>query len=375
MSDMNNNKAIRVLHVMGAMNRAGAESRLMELLRKLKNSEVHSDICVFSDRVGDYEPEIKNLGIKVSRCKLSKNIFSFIWRFYCFLKQGQYDVVDCNVLLFSGVCLAVARCVGIPKRVIHVHNTSDARKTNLFRRLYRNLMLRSISRNATDIIGVSNAVLKSWFGGNWQDSPKMHVIYNGLDTTAFHCQPDPDWLKREFDVPSGYKTITHVGSFVPQKRHSKLVEIAATYLEQYSDTCFILVGVGSLMSKIKELVTKKGLGDKFRFAGLRTDVPKIMKSTDAFLLPSGWEGLHGVIQEAFAAGLPMVVIDLPGTREVLAVCGRAEILPVGASNDKWASALKKAVDTPKQTKWLEQLEGSDFAINNALKKLLCVYGK
>jgi len=373
---MNNNKAIQVLHIMGRMGRGGAESRLMELLRKLKNSQVHSDICIFSDQIGDYIPEVVNLlDSKVLRCRLSKNIFSFIWRLYRLLKQGRYDVVDSNLLLFSGTCLAVAKWAGIPKRVAHIHNTSDSKTTTLFRRLYRYLMLRSISKNATDIIGVSNAVLKSWFGDDWQDNPKIHMIYNGLDTTAFHCQPDLDWLKHEFDVPSGYKTIIHVGSFVPQKRHSKLVEIAATYLEQYPDTCFILVGAGFLMSGIKELVSKRSLEDKFRFAGLRTDVPKIMKSADALLFPSGWEGLPGVIQEAVAAGLPMVVTDLPGTREVLAVCGRAEILSVDASNDEWAAALKKAVDTPKQTKWLEQVEGSDFAINNALKKLLYVYRK
>lgn len=372
---IDNGKILHVLHMMGAMNVGGAESALLSLLGRLKDAHVHSDICVFSDRVGGYESQIIGFGYKVVRCKLSKNIFSFILRFYLLLKRRHYDVVDSNMAHFSGICLLVARLAGVPKRVNHFHNTSDVGKNSMLRRIYKKIMVASILRNATNIVGVSKDVLGYWVGPDWHNNPKISLRYNGLDTTAYHCQPDPDWLRNEFSIPLCYKIVVHVGRFIPQKNHSKLVEIAATYLQQYADTCFILVGEGVLRPGIEGLVSRKGLEDRFRFAGVRRDVFRIMKNADAFLFPSVWEGFGIVVAEAIAAGLPMVVSDLPAIREIFAICGSAEMLSPQASSIEWAQALKRAIDMPRQMQWLDQLENSCLSAKEAAKTLLEIYRK
>ena len=71
----------------------------------------------------------------------------------------------------------------------------------------------------------------------------------------------------------------------------------------------------------------------------------------------------------------MVVSDLPGTKEVLAVCGSGHVLSLNASNDEWAEALSKAVDSPRQEQWLAEMENSAFGIDNALGNLLSIYKK
>ncbi len=192
-------KMLRVLHITGLMNRGGAESRLMDLVRQVDRRENIFDFCVFNDEIGDYDPELMSLGCDIVRCKRTRNVFSFMWRLYRMLKKSRYDVVDSNILFFSGICLAAARLAGIRKRVIHFHNTNDGRKNTLLRRIYRKIMLLSIRRNATDIIGVSQAVLTAWFGPNWQQTRKDCLVYNGLDCTEYHCKSDPKWLKTEFN--------------------------------------------------------------------------------------------------------------------------------------------------------------------------------
>lgn len=369
-------KVLRVLHIIGNLNRGGAETMLVALLKRLQNSEVQSDVCVFTEQKDDYEDEVKSLGCRVVKCKLGKNIFSFMWRLYRLLKKARYDVVDSNMLLFSGICLTVANCSGVPKRVSHLHNTIDTReagKSTLFRQMYRKIMMAAMSKYATDIVGVSKDVLDFWMGPNWRNNPKVHLRYNGIDTTLYHCQSDPDWLKREFDIPSGYKTVVHVGRFTPQKNHSKVVNVAQSYLAEYRETCFILAGRGPLRNEIEASVKAKGLASNFRFVGSRPDIPRIMKSADAFLFPSAWEGLGVVVVEAVAAGLPMVVSDLPAIREIFDICGSGRLLPADAPDIEWAAALEKAVNTPRQEQWLAELENSALSIEKASETLLSIY--
>jgi glycosyltransferase involved in cell wall biosynthesis len=351
----------------------GAETRLMELFRISNPDNVCFDFCMFNKEPGYYDSEIKALGGQIIQCPLAKNILLFTWHFYRLLKKGKYDVVHSHVLLFSGICLTIAKWAGIKKRIAHMRSTSDSKRDSAFRRVYRKLTAKLILKNATDIIGISNGVLTVWFGRDWRNNPKISLIYNGLDTTPYHCESDPAWLKCEFDIPSNYKTVAHVGRFDPSKNHTKLVNIAQSFLAGHGETCFILVGDGKLRSEIEDSVTAKGLAAKFRFTGVRSDVARIMRSADAFLFPSAWEGLGGAVVEAVAAGLPMVVSDLPAIREIFDICGSGELLPVDAPDSEWAAVLKKAVNSPRQDQWLGELEKSVFSLDNAWQNLLSVY--
>jgi glycosyltransferase involved in cell wall biosynthesis len=269
--------------------------------------------------------------------------------------------------------MTLAKWARVKKRVAHFRNVIDPRKISIWDRITRKLTTYLISRNATDIIGITKAVLKNWFGQDWQKKPKIHQIYNGIDVDAFHCDPDPAWLKQEFDIPSEYKTVVHVGTFRPEKNHAKLISIVQEYLVQQGNTSFILVGDGALRPAIEASAKTKGISDRFRFVGVRGDVARIMRSTDAFLFPSKSEGLGNVVLEAVAAGLPMVVSDLEPVREVLEICGFAEVLSVDAPDAEWAGALGRALEAPRRQEELKELENSPFAVHNAWKNLLAVY--
>ena len=58
---------IRVLHVIGAMDRGGAETMIMNLYRAIDRTKVQFDFLVHEQRVCDYDEEIKDLGGEVFR--------------------------------------------------------------------------------------------------------------------------------------------------------------------------------------------------------------------------------------------------------------------------------------------------------------------
>jgi glycosyltransferase involved in cell wall biosynthesis len=365
----NDQKPLKVLHVVTVMDCGGAETRLMELMRHIDREKVQFDFCVHKDRKGYFNDEVRALGGKIVNCGPLKNLPMFCLRFYRMLKLSDYDVVHSHVPTFSAVCMTLAKWAGVKKRIAHFRNVHEAQKNTLVTKLIKKTVL----KNATDIIGITKDLLRTWFGQDWKKNPKMHLVYNGIDTKPFENPPEPEQLKAEFNIPADHKIIVHVGRFHPLKNHVKIVSIAQAFLAENDKACFLLVGDGRLKEQIADLVKSKGLDSKFRFVGVRDDIARIMKASDVLLFPSIWEGLPGVILEAIAAGLPIVASKLAPIIEVLEICGSAQLVPVEAPDEQWAKALSKVSEMPHQTQWLKEIEASPFNIENAWQSLVKIY--
>lgn len=366
-------RPLRVLHVVTIMDCGGIETRLVELMRHIDRSKYQFDICVHKNRPGHYDDEVAALGGKIIRCGPLRNLPVFAWRFYQLLRHSNYDVVHSHVPTFSAVCMTIARLARIKRRIAHFRTTRDVNKDSLAYRLYRRTLATITRTFSTDVIGISRDVLRTWFGANWHKSPKTHLVYNGLNLAPFCCQREPDWLKQEFRVPDIWRTIVHVGRFAPPKNHAKLVEIAEVFLRQDQQTCFLLIGEGELEAETRNAVQAKGLNEWFRFVGLRSDVPRIMKAADTLLFPSKWEGLGNAVIEGVAAGLPMVLSDLPAFREIIQLAGKATFIGLDQPNKEWAAALARALDGPRQDDRLAELQQSTFTLENHWINLLAIY--
>lgn len=364
---------LKVLQVVSILNRGGAETRIMELMQNMDRENIHFDFLAHQKRPGHYEQQVISSGSKVMRCGALRLLPVFCWRLYRLLKRSNYDIVHAHTPTFSAVCLTVAKWAGVKKRVAHFRNMYGGQNKTIIAGICRNILLKLILKNATHIIGNTKAVNEIWFGPNWRDNPKIHMIYNGIDTAQFHCDSDSAWLKEQFQIPADYKTVVHVGTFRPQKNHAGIIGTAKAYLADNPDTCFVFVGDGALRNDIEKLAKQKGINANVRFAGIRSDTARILKSADALLFPSVSEGLPGVILEAVAAGLPIVASDLPGIREIIEICGSAELLSINAPDAEWAGALGRALETPRRQEGLKELENSPFAVHNAWENLLAVY--
>jgi glycosyltransferase involved in cell wall biosynthesis len=85
-----------------------------------------------------------------------------------------------------------------------------------------------------------------------------------------------------------------------------------------------IVGDGPHRAALEARAASRGVAARVRFAGTLAPaaLPDIYASSDAFVFPSVTETQGLVLAEALAAGLPIVAVDVPATREVLAARGR-----------------------------------------------------
>ena len=90
-----------------------------------------------------------------------------------------------------------------------------------------------------------------------------------------------------------------------------------------------------LRIRLEEQIRRTGA--PVELVGARDDVAQLLRAADVFVLPSAWEARALVVQEAMAAGTPVVASDVGGLRDLVAGSGR-----LVAAGD--AAGLARAVD-------------------------------
>lgn len=125
--------------------------------------------------------------------------------------------------------------------------------------------------------------------------------------------------------PASRPVVLVVSRVAPQKRLDVLVEAAARLGRP--DVRWVVAGDGDdeLLARLRRRVDE--LGAPVEFLGRRDDVPELMRHADVFALPSEWEARALVVQEAMAAGLPVVATDVGGVPGLLA--GTGVLVPPG----------------------------------------------
>jgi len=148
------------------------------------------------------------------------------------------------------------------------------------------------------------------------------VIPNGVDTTLFAPVSRP--------IPSEFTLVT-LARLIPRKGIDLLLR-ACRILQQngFAFQCHI-VGDGPEEENLKKLSRELGISERITFHGRmeRESVARFLPQCDLFVLPSYAEGMSNAALEAMACGLPLVLTDTGGSREL--IDGNGKIVAIGES--------------------------------------------
>lgn len=200
------------------------------------------------------------------------------------------------------------------------------------------------------------------FGSN-----QFNVLNNAINTKAYVVNREIGQEEREeLKIPEDAFVVGHIGRFAPPKNHEFIVEIFAEVLKVKHNSFLLLVGDGDLKGKIEALTTELGIRDNVIFAGLRSDVNRILQVMDVFLFPSTYEGLPLSIIEAQAAGLPCLISD-----KVPIECQKTDLvrqIPLRESLTVWRDAVIDAGKVLKRDTF-EEISNAGFDICSNAKWL------
>jgi glycosyltransferase involved in cell wall biosynthesis len=374
---------IRILHVVGILQRGGVETWLMHVLHQLDRDQIQVDFLVQTNIPGAYDAEVEALGCRIWRCPIDRTQpWRYARQFKQILRKGSggnpYQIVHSHVHHFSGFTLRLAHQMKVPVRIAHSHNDTSpvSKQAGWLRRWYMNLTQAWIYKHATVGLAASREAAQDLFGAQWEKDGRWQLLYYGVDLSPFQTTEDADQSRLALGIPVDALVLGHVGRFEHQKNHPFLLEIAAEVCQRDPKAYLLMIGDGPLRPDIEALVAQSAWKDRILFAGLRPDVPRLMNSVmDIFVLPSFYEGLPLVGIEAQAADLPMVLSDAI-TPELDAVPALITRLSLQQSASVWAQeilAVRSQHSHQPNNIGLETLQSSAFNITHSAKQLVSLY--
>lgn len=359
---------IRVLHILNAMNRGGAESMVMNLYRAVDRSIIQFDFIVHSEKKGEFNDEIEQLGGKIYVCPKFKghNIFQYkLWWETFFREHKEYRILHSHIRSCASLYIPVAKKHGL-KTIIHSHSTSNGKG---FKSLAKKILQYPLRYQADYLVACSKEAGEWLFGKAYLRRGKYMIIPNAVDVKKFSLNENVRNDYRKQLGVEGKIVFGNVGRFHESKNHMFLLDVFSEIHRRNGNTVLMLVGDGYLRSVIENRIHQLGLDNSVILTGTRSDVPNLMQAMDVFLFPSLWEGLPVTLVEAQAAGLPCLVSDRITTdADISNLIHRLSIDDVS----KWADlALSPLVrhDVSKEIK------ASGFDIKDSAKFLTTFYQK
>ena len=334
---------MRILHVLGRLNRGGVEAWLVQMLGHVDRSRYEMDFVVHTTEPSAYDEEVKNLDAKIIPCVRTSHPLEYAKNFKKILnKYGPYDCVHAHVHHYSGYILLLARLHGVPIRIAQSHTGDPQYGAGLGRKAYLASMRQLIALNATAGITVSHIAGDALYP-KWKRDRRWRLLPYGIDLERFSEPPEREVMRRQLGIPPGAKVVGHVGRFVDVKNHAKIVAIARELCATDANVHFLLLGDGPLRPQVETEIAAAGLTQRFTLTGNRPDVPQVLQSAmDAFVFPSRYEGLPIALMEAQLAGLSCVASDTV-TPESALNPEMVQWISLSAPTSAWADYLRKVL--------------------------------
>ena len=174
---------------------------------------------------------------------------------------------------------------------------------------------------------------------------KIFIAYQTIDIETFQKELKK-WQRQKEKVKKGIgiktdKVILFVGQLIERKGAVYLIKAFKKIKEELADVSLLIVGYGELEEKLKDFVSKEKIRDIFFVGGADwPEVAKFYAIADLFVLPSLEEVWGLVINEAMAAGLPVVATKVVGSSEDLIKEGKNGFLVQPGSSQALTITLK-----------------------------------
>jgi len=272
------------MHIINSEHDIGGAESLVRYYSRLQNGSIVWSL--FSDK-----------------SKKNKVIF---YNFFKFFK----DIKSVNIIhvhLFPSLYLAAILSIFFKKKFIYTEHNTWNRRRNFF--LLRSLEKIVYSRFLA-VICISHATKESlelWIG-EYKNS-KFIVIQNGIDINYRYYQ----YNEIANNTKSTLKSILMVGRFTPQKNQKLLIEI----LQYEKNINLFLVGDGELLDDMRTLSKLLKVSERVFFLG-NSNHPIILPcKPDLYIQSSHWEGFGLTVVEAIASGIPCIVSDVDGLKDVI----------------------------------------------------------
>jgi glycosyltransferase involved in cell wall biosynthesis len=164
--------------------------------------------------------------------------------------------------------------------------------------------------------------MSAYTASEWAESlgfekGRLEVVYNGVDSHVFACA-DGTSVRLQLGIPSTAVVVGMTGRMDAEKGPLVLAEAATQLAAEFPQMYCVFAGAGSEQPRLTAFLRERGLAERSRVLGFRSDIPELTAAYDIAVVPSQFQEPFGlVVAEAMAAGKPVVASRVGGIPEII----------------------------------------------------------
>lgn len=363
---------VRILHVLGRLDRGGAETMIMNMYRHIDRSRIQFDFIIHTEETCDYSNEVTSLGGVIYSVPAynGRNHFKYksAWRNF-FKEHPEYKIIHGHVRSTGAIYLKIAKRFGLAT-IAHSHNTSSGKGLDA---IVKNLLQYPL-RHTADILLACSVDAGRWlFGKKIDQKSNFKVIKNAIDIDKYKFNEGKrDFVREQTNLKDKY-IIGHVGRLCYQKNQLFLIDVFVEILKVRSDAILMLIGEGELRGEIEKKISDNNLEKHVILIGSVENVNDYFQAMDVFVFPSHYEGLGIVLIEAQAAGLKCVVSDnIPNEAIVTKL---VKTMSLNSSINSWVNEVLHKPDNHNRTdiKVINAIKNKGYSISDLTEEMETFY--
>ena len=360
---------IRILSLVTNLVMGGDENRLLNFSRALDRSrfehtvlsltppdhKVLSELGLMKPHFDRYHIPLEHLEEEPrSHRRQKQRGLSLVWgdvqsfsrvlrRLVRYLRQHEIDIVDARPNHATPIGLLAGRLAGIPA-VVSTSYGLDEFWWSPTRFALAQVIFPQLDANISDsLYGIKELQRRLLL-----PLRRAVVVPNGIFPPTI--ERGRSEIRRFFDLPEdpGIQVFGQVSRLVPYKGHRVLLDAARQVLEQEPSTAFLLCGYPQppqYLADLQHHAARLGIANRVRIKGYPGPIGDVWSAIDIHVHASLHDSSPIAIHESMALGLPAVVTDVGGVRELVQDGETALVVPPGDAQ-ALAEALLRVMRDP-----------------------------
>lgn len=276
------------------INRSNPNELKCELPVKMFDSHTYRDLLNIKDNIIAY----KNLSEVV--------------------KNNNIKVIHCNTPIGGLIGRLVGTRYNVDKIIYTVHGFHFFQGQSFFKNLIFKFSEKVLARFTDVIITINEEDYQAAKKFKLKKNGKIFKVHGvGIDTISIkNIDVSKNEIRKKLGLKFDDTVLISAGRLEKNKNYKAAID-ALSLVKDKDNIKYLICGVGPSEVELKKYAKEKGVESKIFFLGYRDDVIEIMKASDIFLLTSLREGLPRSVMEAMACGLPCIVSDIRGNRDLI----------------------------------------------------------
>lgn len=303
---------LRVMFVITNMPVGGAETLLVEIVRRMDRKRFQPELCCLKN-LGPLGEVLASEVPAFSELLANGNKYDFVvlWRLVRLMRRERIDAVVTvgtgGDKMFWG--RLAGWFAGVPVICSALHSTGLPDHVEFLNRC--------LARWTDAFVAVAEPHGRYLVSNEGCPAKKVRVIPNGVDVERFQPRERNRQLQEELNLVGDAPVAGIVAAIRPEKNHEMFLHAAAAVCQRVPAARFLIVGDGPERPRLESLAQELGIAESVRFLGTRADVAELLSLMDVVLLTSKMEANPVCLLEAMAAGRPVVATAVGSVPETV----------------------------------------------------------